>query len=100
MQRWLWDNWPLFPVALAVLKMIAAIWIARRLFQTRLISDRALVLGAARWTLAVFVLYAVFVWWIDTPFIPRHMLAVFAILAVPLVRVSAAPLALAWNRHR
>ena len=100
LQRWLWDRWTLLPAALAVLKVIAAIWIARRLFQTRLISDRAMVFGAACWTLAVFFLYAVFVWWIDTPFIPRHMLAVFAILAVPLVRLSAAPLALAWNRHR
>jgi hypothetical protein len=99
-QRWLWDAWPTFPVALAVLKTIAAIWIGRRLFQTRLVTDRALVGGAARWTLTVFVLYAVFVWWIDTPFIPRHVLAAVAILAVPLVRVSAAPLALDWNRHR
>ena len=99
-QRWLWDFWTIVPIALAVLKVIAAIWIARRLFQTRLIGDRAMVLGAACWTLAVFLLYAVFVWWIDTPLIQRHMLAVFAILAVPLVRVSAAPLALAWNRHR
>lgn len=99
-RRWLWDGWTMFPVALAVLKVIAAIWIARRLFQTRLIGDRAMVFGAACWTLAVFFLYAVLVWWIDTPLIQRHMLAVFAILAVPLVRVSAAPLALAWNRHR
>jgi hypothetical protein len=99
-QRWLWDAWTIFPVALAVLKVIAAIWIARRLFQSRLISDRAMVIGAACWTLAVFLLYAVFVWWVDTPLIQGHMLAVFAILAVPLVRVSAAPLALAWNRHR
>ena len=99
-RRWLWDAWTMFPVALAVLKVMAAIWIARRLFHTRLISDRAMVVGAACWTCAVFVLYAVFVWWVDTPLIQRHMLAVFAILAVPLVRLSAAPLALAWNRHR
>jgi hypothetical protein len=99
-RRWLWDEWTIFPVALAVFKVVAAIWIARRLSQTGLISDRAMVFGAACWTLAVFLLHAVFVWWVDTPLIQRHMLAVFAILAVPLVRVSAAPLALAWNRHR
>jgi hypothetical protein len=28
------------------------------------------------------------------------VLALVAILAIPLARLSAAPLALAWNRHR
>ncbi len=99
-RRWLWDGWPMFPVGLVALKMTAAIWVAARLFRSRLISDRTLLFGAAGWTLVVFALYGVLVWWVDTAFIPRHILAVFAILAVPLVRVSAAPLALAWNRHR
>ena len=31
---------------------------------------------------------------------PEWTMSDFAILAVPLARVSAAPLALAWNRHR
>jgi len=34
------------------------------------------------------------------PLVPRYFLALLAILAIPLARVSAAPLALAWNRHR
>jgi len=37
---------------------------------------------------------------VDTPIFPRYLLALVAILAIPLARVSAAPLALAWNRHR
>ena len=48
----------------------------------------------------VFALYGVLVWLVDTPFIPRYVLALIAILAIPLARLSAAPLALAWNRHR
>jgi len=41
------------------------------------------------------------VWLFCTPeFIPRALAGLVAILAVPLARVSAAPLALAWNRHR
>ena len=35
-----------------------------------------------------------------TPLVPRYVLMLLVILAVPLARVSAAPLALAWNRHR
>ena len=99
-QRWLWDAWPLLAAALVAIKMIAAIWVAIRLSRSGLISDRVMVIGAAGWTLAVFLLYGALVWWVDTPLIPRHILALFAILAIPLVRVSAAPLALAWNRHR
>src|SRR6266550_6208666 len=82
------------------IKMSAAAWIATRLDRSRLLGDRALVLGAACWVLAVLALYGVLVWFFSTPFVARYELALIAILAVPLARVSAAPLALAWNRHR
>jgi hypothetical protein len=80
--------------------MSAAAWIATRLDRSRLLGDRALVLGAACWCVAVLALYGVLVWFFSTPFIARSALALIAILAVPLARISAAPLALAWNRHR
>ena len=59
-----------------------------------------LVAGAASWLAVVLAVYAVLVWFVSTPLVPRYFLALVAILAVPLVRLSAAPLALAWNRHR
>jgi len=99
-QAWLWDNWRIFPAILVVLKMTAAIAIARRLSRSGLISGRVLVVGAAGWAAIVFALYGVLVWWADTPMLPRYLFLLIAILAVPLVRISAAPLALAWNRHR
>jgi len=40
------------------------------------------------------------VWWADTSLLPRYLFLLIAILAVPLVRIAAAPLALDWNRHR
>jgi hypothetical protein len=58
------------------------------------------VIGAASWCVAVFALYGVLVWMFDTPHIPHYLLMLLAILAMPLARLSAAPLALAWNRHR
>ena len=96
----LWDVWPWIVVALVGAKMAMAVWVAIGLYRSRLLSDRTLVAGAACWMVAVLALYGVLVWWIDTPLIPRYILALFAILAIPLARVSAAPLALAWNRHR
>ena len=96
----LWELWPWILVVLVCCKMSIAVWIAVRLYRSRLLSDRTLVAGAACWLIAVLVLYGVIVWWIDTTVIPLHLVALFAILAIPLARVSAAPLALAWNRHR
>ncbi|HUE86159.1 MAG TPA: hypothetical protein VMO26_08780 [Vicinamibacterales bacterium] len=96
----LWNTWPWVLAVLAGVKMAAASWVAVRLSSNRLVSDTALVIGAACWVAVVLALYGVLVWFADTPFIPRAILALVAILAIPLARVSAAPLALAWNRHR
>ncbi len=85
---------------LVCLKMSAAAWIATRLYRSRLVSDRTLVIGALCWLAVVFALYGLLVWLVSTPLIPRYVPALVAILAVPLARLSAAPLALAWNRHR
>ncbi|MGZ3333141.1 MAG: hypothetical protein ACXU96_12665 [Gemmatimonadaceae bacterium] len=96
----LWSALPLIFAILAGLKMIAAVWIILRLYQTRLLSDRALVTGAGLWCVAVLALYGVLVWLMDTPHFPHYLLMLLAILAIPLARLSAAPLALASNRHR
>jgi hypothetical protein len=95
--------WLALPTVLAVLvgcKMIAAMWIAVRLYRHRLVRDSTLLIGAACWCVAVFALYGVLVWMAATAYVPRYLLMLLAILAMPLARVSAAPLALGWNRHR
>jgi hypothetical protein len=96
----LWSALPLIFAVLVCFKMIIATWIAVRLYHTRLVSDRTLVTGAACWCVAVLALYGVLVWLLDTPHFPHYLLMLVAILAIPLARLSAAPLALAWNRHR
>ncbi|MFL5489673.1 MAG: hypothetical protein ACJ8AJ_14430, partial [Gemmatimonadaceae bacterium] len=96
----LWSALPSIFAVLVGLKMIAVVWIAVRLYDGRLLSDRALVTGAAYWSVAVFALYAVLVWLLGTPHFPHYVLMLVAILAIPLARLSAAPLALDWNRHR
>ncbi len=91
------------PLALAVLvcvKICAAFWIATRLYDGRLVSDRTLVSGAFCWLVAVLALYGLLVWFWSTPHVARYFLLLIAILEIPLARLSAAPLALAWNRHR
>ena len=99
-QAALWDAWPWIPAGLVGVKMSGAAWIATRLYHSRLLSDRTLVTGATCWVVVVLGLYALLGWLVSGPLIPRYSLALVAILAIPLARLSAAPLALAWNRHR
>jgi polyhydroxybutyrate depolymerase len=97
----LWRSLPWLLGALAAAKLLAAGWVVARLRTHRLLSDRALVGGAAAWLLAVTALYGMLAWIAALPAsMPRHLLGLIAILVVPFVRLSAAPLALAWNRHR
>jgi len=99
-QAVVWNGLPWILVALVGVKLCAASWVALRLYDSRLLSDRALVAGAACWFATVPALYGVLVWLAASPLIPRYFLGAIAILSVPLGRVSAAPLALAWSRHR
>ncbi len=96
----LWNGLPWIAAVLVCVKMSAAAWVAIRLYRSRLLSDRALVTGADTWLAVVLALYGLLVWLASGPLIPRYFLLLVAILAVPLARLSAAPLALAWNRHR
>lgn len=99
-QAWIWIRSPWILAVLGVLKVLTAAWVAARLFEGRLLSDRALIGAAAVWAVAVLTLYALLAWLVSGPLIPHYFLLLIAILAIPLARVSAAPLALAWNRHR
>src|ERR1700693_649594 len=96
----LWNAFPWIVAVLVCFKISAAAWIAMRLHDSRLLSDRILVIGAACWDVAVFALYGLLVWLLPTLLFPSYFLALVAILAIPSTTLSAAPLALAWNRHR
>lgn len=108
--RWIHDTgavrvalWNALPWILGVLvccKTSAAAWIATRLYHHRVLSDSTLVTGAVCWLGAVLAIYGLLVWLFSTVLIPGYFLMLVAILAIPLARVSAAPLALASNRHR
>ena len=96
----LWNAAPWIAAVLVCLKVAAAGWVSGRLDRARLVDPRTLVGGAACWLVAVMALYALLVWIAATPHVPRYALMLIAVLAVPLARLSAAPLALASNRHR
>ncbi len=95
-----WNVLPWVLTILAVLKISIACWTAVHLYDRRLLSGRALVLGAFCWTVAVLALYGLLGWLVPTVLVRGYLVVLAATVAVPLVRLAAAPLALAWNRHR
>jgi hypothetical protein len=96
----LWNVLPWIAAVLVCFKISAVARIAMRLRDSGLLSDRTLIVGAACWDVIVFALYGLLAWIFPALIFRRYLLALVAILAVPLARLSAAPLALAWNRHR
>ncbi|HMD36990.1 MAG TPA: hypothetical protein VKH42_18580 [Vicinamibacterales bacterium] len=99
-QSIVWNALPWILAAMVAMKMVAGVWVAIRLHDSRLLGDGALVLGAVCWTTTITAMYGVLVWFADSPAIPRYLLGAIAILNVPLARVAAAPLALEWSRHQ
>ena len=99
-RTWFLNALPAIFAALACLKISAAAWIASRLHDGGVVGHRVLVTGAAAWLAAVLILRGLLVWLFDTPHVASYFLLLIAILLIPLARLSAAPLALAWNRHR
>jgi hypothetical protein len=96
----LWDALPWVAAVLVGVKISVAVWIAIRLHANGLLSDRTLIIGAVCWDVIVFALYSLLLWLVPAFIFRSYFLALVAILAVPLARLAAAPLALAWNRHR
>lgn len=95
-----WTAMPLILATLVCAKMLAAGWVAARLIRDGPVDDRTLIIGATCWTIVVLAIYSLMAWLADAPHIPRYLIMLVAILFVPLARLSAAPLAIARNRHR
>ena len=99
-QRFVWDYLPWMLAALVWLKVSAAAWVAIRLHDRGVLPARAIVGSALAWLAAVAIAYGSLAWLLASPMFPPYFLGAIAILAVPLARLSAAPLALAGSRHR
>jgi hypothetical protein len=83
-----------------VLKLAAAGWVLRVVSRRRLMPARFPIILVAAWAAAAGGLAALVCTLISAEWVPPHLLALAAVLFVPLTRVAAAPLAVEWNRHR
>ncbi len=90
------------PYVLAVavlLKLLLAGWFARRLWRRGLVGPGVLAIAAAVWVIAAVGVVAG-LGWLASDRASFATAALGVALVLPLNRFAAAPLALAWNRHR
>jgi hypothetical protein len=84
----------------AALKLLMGVWLVRVIIRRRLIPARLMERLLAAWLLTAAGLTGLCCWLVPRSLAPWHLVTACVVLALPLVRISLAPLALAWNRHR
>lgn len=99
-QLFVWEYLPWLLASLACVKAALACWVAIGLHRRRVLGDRGLLIAAACWFGVVVLLCGLLRWLAASPIFPFYFLAAIAVLFVPFTRLAAAPLALAWSRHR
>lgn len=99
-QSRVWNALPLIAIGLLTLKFLAGSIVVSRLHARKVFDDRTLVLRAAAWLTGVIVIYISLDAFLADVMTPPYLKASVATLMMPLARLSAAPLALQWSRHR
>ncbi|MBW3670268.1 MAG: hypothetical protein KY432_01205 [Acidobacteria bacterium] len=95
-----WSAIPWLMMTLVALKLVLAMRVMQRGTERGLFTRKQLVLGAIAWDVSVLALYGVLALVLPAYLFRRQLLLLFAMLAIPFVRLAAAPLAVARNRHR
>ncbi len=95
-----WEALPWWAGAAAAVKLLSAAGLGSALLRRGLLEPRALAKWLAVWAAAAVALFGLARGSVLFDDVPVSLLVSGAVLGVPLVRLAAAPLALAWNRHR
>lgn len=91
---------PWLMAAFVALKLVLAMRVMQHGAERGLFTRKQLVVGAIVWDLCVLVVYGVLALILPEILVRRYFLLLVAMLVVPFVRLAAAPLAVAENRHR
>lgn len=91
---------PEFMGMLTAIKVALAVWVLSTLRKRNMVSSSFLGKAGIAWALCAASFYALGMWLMPHGLMPNWQLVATIILFLPVVRISLAPLALAWNRHR
>lgn len=81
-------------------RMLLAAWALRQALRQGLLQPQTAARWAAGWLLLASMLFGLLVWAGPPEIVPRYYLAYGVLFALPMARLAAAPVTLAWNRHR
>lgn len=95
-----WNTIPWLMAAFVALKLVLATWVMQRAAARGLFTRKQLIFGAIAWNVCVFAVYGALTLILPEILVRRYFLLLVAMLVVPFVRLAAAPLAVARNRHR
>ena len=84
----------------AALKLLLGACLVRVVIRRHLVETRLMARLLGAWLIIAVCLTCVLRWLVPGGLAPWHLVTCCVVLALPLVRLSLAPLALAWNRHR
>jgi hypothetical protein len=95
-----WAVLPWWAGGAVLVKLLAFTGVARALLQRGIVRAPTVAKLLALWTLIAAILFGL--GWAVAPAksVPLSLLAFAVLLSIPAVRLAAAPLALAWSRHR
>lgn len=96
----LWNAIPWLMAVLVVAKLMLAMRVMQRGAERGLFTRKQLISSAITWDLCVLAVYAILALVLPAILFRRYFLLLVAMLVVPFVRLAAAPLAVAGNRHR
>lgn len=96
----IWTSLPWLMGMAAGVKLLAGGLVMRALYRRGLVAARTLKELLAIWLAVAAGFFVPLCWLVPTEHVPVLLLAAVVVLCVPLVRPGAAPLVLAWNRHR
>lgn len=96
----LWDTLSWWAAGAVLLKLLAAGVVLHALLRSGLVEARTLTKLLGVWLLLAGGLFALASAVVPAGAIPASLIARGVVLALPLARLAAAPLAMAWNRHR
>lgn len=91
---------PWLMAAFVAIKLLLAMRVMQAGAARGLFTRTQLILGAMAWDVSVFAVYGVLALILPDILVRRYFLLLVAMLVVPFVRLVAAPLAVAGNRHR
>lgn len=95
-----WGAIPWLMTVLVALKLVLAMLVMQRGVERGLFTRKQLIFAAIVWDLGVLAVYGVLALVLPDILFRHYFLLLVAMLVVPFVRLAAAPLAVARNRHR